>query len=135
MFGLPGDGFTDLSLSGILSLPWSPLSSLPPDVEVPLPLLFGAILVVSGLAFWELAAGSPVAEPWPLGPPVWAEAAVVISAKQAAKPIAAADSCKCHSIQQFALTDRERHDRNAIGAQLLGYELPVKMSVRVSVYC
>lgn len=45
---------TDLSLSGIVSLPWSPLASLPPDVEVPLPLLFGAMPVVS-LGLFELA--------------------------------------------------------------------------------
>src|SRR4051795_299573 len=58
-------------LSGILSRPWSPLSSLPPEVEVPLPL--GLDLVVlpvvgeaAGVA--ELAAGSPVIEPRPVGP-------------------------------------------------------------------
>jgi hypothetical protein len=47
-------GITDLSLLGIVSLPWSPLASLPPDVEVPLPLLSGAMPVVS-LGFFELA--------------------------------------------------------------------------------
>jgi hypothetical protein len=36
---------------------------LPPDVEVPLPLLFGLIPDRSGFAFCELAAGSPVVEP------------------------------------------------------------------------
>jgi hypothetical protein len=48
-----------------LSLPWSPLSSLPPEVEVPLPLLLGLIPDRFGLAFWELAAGSPAVAPWP----------------------------------------------------------------------
>src|ERR1700684_3234191 len=58
---------------GILSWPASPLASLPPELDVPLPLReelpvvapeFGA---VEGFA--ELAAGSPVTEPRPLGPP------------------------------------------------------------------
>jgi hypothetical protein len=58
---------------GILSWPATPLASLPPELDVPLPLReelpvvapeFGA---VEGFA--ELAAGSPVTEPRPLGPP------------------------------------------------------------------
>jgi hypothetical protein len=58
---------------GILSRPASPLASLPPELDVPLPLReelpvvapeFGA---VDGFA--ELDAGSPVTEPRPLGPP------------------------------------------------------------------
>jgi hypothetical protein len=62
MFSLPhilpglfcwSSGLTLWLLSGILSLPWSPLASLPPDVDVPLPL---------GLAFIE---------PLPLGPPLF----------------------------------------------------------------
>jgi hypothetical protein len=40
-------GITDLLLFGIVSRPWSPLASLPPEVDVPLPLLFGAMPVVS----------------------------------------------------------------------------------------
>ena len=58
-------GITDLSLFGIVSLPWSPLASRPPDVEVPLPLLFGAIPVVSEEPFElaELAAGRGVPGP------------------------------------------------------------------------
>ena len=53
---------TDLLLFGIVSLPWSPLASLPPEVDVPLPLLFGAIPVVSDEPFElaELAAGRGV---------------------------------------------------------------------------
>jgi hypothetical protein len=47
-------------LFGIVSRPWSPLASLPPDVEVPLPLLFGAMPVVSCFEFAELAAGRGV---------------------------------------------------------------------------
>jgi hypothetical protein len=66
-------GMTDLLLFGIVSLPWSPLASLPPDVDVPLPLLFGAIPVVSEEPFElaELAAGRGVP-----GPPglLWANA-------------------------------------------------------------
>jgi hypothetical protein len=38
-------------LSGILSRPWSPLASEPPEVEVPLPLLLGRMPLVLGLAF------------------------------------------------------------------------------------
>jgi hypothetical protein len=47
-------------LFGMVSRPWSPLASLPPDVEVPLPLLFGAMPVVSCFEFAELAAGRGV---------------------------------------------------------------------------
>jgi hypothetical protein len=70
-------GRTALLLSGIRSRPWSPLSSLPPDVEVPLPLGFDCIELpvvgeLAGLA--ELAAGSPTVAPRPLGPPVCASA-------------------------------------------------------------
>ena len=55
-------GFTAKLLSGILSLPWSPFASLPPEVDVPLPLRFGLVKAplagaVPGVA--ELAAGSP----------------------------------------------------------------------------
>jgi hypothetical protein len=69
-------GRTSLLLSGILSRPWSPLSSLPPDVEVPLPLGFDFIELplvgeVPGVA--ELAAGSPVVAPRPLGAPACAK--------------------------------------------------------------
>jgi hypothetical protein len=53
-------GITDLLLLGILSLPWSPLASLPPEVDVPLPLLLGDIPVVSLEEFAELAAGRGV---------------------------------------------------------------------------
>jgi hypothetical protein len=59
-------------LSGILSRPWSPLSSRPPDVDVPLPLGLGFIeLPVVGdvPAVAELTAGSPVVDPRPLGAP------------------------------------------------------------------
>jgi hypothetical protein len=75
--GLPGEGLTEISLSGILSRPWSLLSSRPPDVELPLPLgLDDAPVVVLGaaLGFAELAAGSPVVEPRPLGSPLCARA-------------------------------------------------------------
>jgi hypothetical protein len=69
---------TLILLSGILSLPWSPLASLPPEVDVPLPLRLGFIAfpavwgAVPGVA--ELAAGSPVVDPRPLGTPapLWA---------------------------------------------------------------
>jgi hypothetical protein len=52
-------GVTPRLLSGILSLPWPPLASLPPEVEVPLRLGFIEFPVVGdvpGVA--ELAAGS-----------------------------------------------------------------------------
>jgi len=70
-------GRTPWLLSGILSLPWSPLASLPPEVDVPLPLELGFIELpvvgaVPGVA--ELAAGSPVVEPRPLGTPLCANA-------------------------------------------------------------
>jgi hypothetical protein len=68
-------------LSGILSLPWSPLSSLPPEVDVPLPLGFDPVVVPLGAAagLAELAAGSPCIDPRPLGAPFWAIAAVLKS--------------------------------------------------------
>lgn len=47
MSGFPGAGFTAVSLCGILSLPWSPFASLPPEVDVPLPLLLCPIPEVS----------------------------------------------------------------------------------------
>jgi hypothetical protein len=59
-------------LSGILSLPWSPLSSRPPEVDVPLPpglALVEAPVVGALPAVAELAAGSPLTEPRPLGSP------------------------------------------------------------------
>jgi hypothetical protein len=76
-------GLTPWLLSGILSLPWSPLASLPPELEVPLPLGLGLIELpvvgdVPGLA--ELAAGSPVVEPRPLGVPFCADARLPASA-------------------------------------------------------
>jgi hypothetical protein len=53
------------------------LASLPPEVEVPLPLVLGfmelpTVGAVPGVA--ELAAGSPVVEPRPLGAPFCAYA-------------------------------------------------------------
>jgi hypothetical protein len=69
-------GRTVLSLSGILSRPSSPLSSRPPEVDVPLPLRLGfiALPVVGALpGVAELAAGSPLVDPRPLGAPAaWA---------------------------------------------------------------
>jgi hypothetical protein len=62
MSGFPGLGLTAMLFSGILSRPWSLLASLPPEVDVPLPLLFGAIPVVSLVEFKEgagLASGLP----------------------------------------------------------------------------
>jgi hypothetical protein len=84
-------GRTVLLDSGILSLPPSPLSSRPPEVDVPLPLRLGfvALPVVGaepGVA--ELAAGSPVVDPEPLGaPPVCASASVEHSASPKANAI------------------------------------------------
>ena len=72
-------GITLLSLSGILSRPWSPLASLPPELDVSLPLRLGFMALpvvgeVPGVA--ELAAGSPRTAPLPLAPPDWAKAAL-----------------------------------------------------------
>lgn len=77
-------GFTDLLLSGIVSLPWSPFASLPPEVEVPLPLLSGAMPVVSLGGFAELAAGRGAP-----GPPalLWAYANVPETASVTANAI------------------------------------------------
>lgn len=86
MFGFPGCCFTSMLLFGIVSRPWSPLSSLPPEVEVPLPLLLGGVPVLSGLAFCELAAGSPVTAPCPDGLP-WAYDPVLTRVTQVAKTI------------------------------------------------
>jgi hypothetical protein len=84
-------GLTPWLLSGILSLPWSPLASLPPEVDVPLPLTLGFIELpvvgdVPGVA--ELAAGSPIVEPLPLAAPFWARALAPLSANVAASAIA-----------------------------------------------
>ena len=64
----------------MVSRPASPLASLPPEVDVPLPLGFDRALpvVVSDFGavpgFAELAAGSPVIAPRPLGLPcAWAK--------------------------------------------------------------
>jgi hypothetical protein len=56
-------GITDWLLSGMVSRPWSPLASRPPDVEVPLPLRFGAIPVVSCFLLAEVDAGRGVPGP------------------------------------------------------------------------
>ena len=72
MSGLPDDGLTVALLSGILSRPPSIFSSLPPDVDVPLPLaeeLEPTVGAGSALGFALLAAGSPLVEPRPLGLP------------------------------------------------------------------
>jgi hypothetical protein len=52
-------GFTVLSLYGALSRPWSPFASLPPDVDVPLPLGLSRLLpvVVSELDWPSLKQG------------------------------------------------------------------------------
>jgi hypothetical protein len=61
------------------------LASLPPEVDVPLPLRLGFIELpvvgeVPGVA--ELAAGSPVVDPRPLGAPaICAKASVLVNAK------------------------------------------------------
>src|SRR3954451_20707019 len=66
-------------LSGILSRPWSPLSSLPPEVEVPLPLGLDLMeLPVVDEVVAVLAAGSPVIELRALEP-AWASARLVES--------------------------------------------------------
>jgi hypothetical protein len=66
------------------------LASLPPEVEVPLPLRLGFIELpvvgdVPGVE--ELAAGSPVVEPRPLGAPLCAKAKVPDSASIAVNMI------------------------------------------------
>lgn len=74
---MPGEGLTEISLSGILSRPWTLLSSRPPDVELRLPLGLDDEPVVAlgaALGFAELTAGSPVVEPRPLGAPLCARA-------------------------------------------------------------
>jgi hypothetical protein len=84
-------GLTFLLLPGILSLPWSELASLPPELDVPLPLgpAFIPLPVVGevpGVA--ELAAGSPVVAPRPLGTWVWALATPAESTKAATRATA-----------------------------------------------
>jgi hypothetical protein len=78
-------------LSGIRSLPASPLLSRPPEVDVPLLLRLGLVaLPVVGAApgVAELAAGSPVVDPRPLGPPpVCASASVEHSVNPRANAI------------------------------------------------
>jgi len=87
-------GLTPWLLSGILSRPWSPLASLPPEVDVPLPLGLGFIELpvvgdVPGAA--ELAAGSPVVEPRPLGTPLCAFAQVAPTSSATANEADAKD--------------------------------------------
>jgi hypothetical protein len=54
------------------------LSSRPPEVDVPLPLAFDPVVIVGAVAgLAELAAGSPVVDPRPLGTPLCAIAAVL----------------------------------------------------------
>jgi hypothetical protein len=67
------------------------LSSLPPELDVPLPLRLGVIELpvvgeVPGVA--ELAAGSPVVEPLPLGTPFCAFAGAMANISVAARAIA-----------------------------------------------
>jgi hypothetical protein len=84
------NGRTPWLLSGILSLPWSPLASLPPEVDVPLPLGLGFIelpVVGEEPGVAELAAGSPIVEPRPLGAPLWAKADAPNNANAAANAI------------------------------------------------
>jgi len=73
-----------------LSLPWSPVASLPPEVDVPLPLRVGVMelpVVGDELGLAELAAGSPVVDPAPLGAPLCAYAKEPHSASAAASAI------------------------------------------------
>jgi hypothetical protein len=68
------------------------LASLPPEVEVPLPLGLGfSELPVVGelLGVAELAAGSPVVEPRPVGAPLCAYAKLAESVKAAANAMVA----------------------------------------------
>ena len=100
MVDLPGAGRTDMSLSGILSRPWSLLSSRPPDVELPLPLAFDDEPVVplgAARGFAELAAGSPVVEPRALGPPLCASAVVRLLLNSALNTIKRISSGILHS--------------------------------------
>jgi hypothetical protein len=69
-------GWISLLLSGTLARPLSPLSSLPPDVEVPLPLGLDFIelpVVWEAPGVAELPAGSPVVAPRPLSAPACAK--------------------------------------------------------------
>jgi hypothetical protein len=96
-----------LAVSGIVSLPWSPLASLP------LRLGFAALPVVGelkGLA--ELAAGSPVTEPLPLGISDCALATATQSTKAALREMTADfmkvpfDQSRCNSwCNSCALTE------------------------------
>jgi hypothetical protein len=63
------------------------LASLPPEVDVPLPLGLEFIelpVVGDALGVAELAAGSPVTEPLPVGVPFWAYAALPASVSTSA---------------------------------------------------
>jgi hypothetical protein len=67
------------------------LSSLPPELDVPLPLLLGVnelpvVGEVPGVA--ELAAGSPVVEPLPLGTPFCAFAGTMANIRVAVRAVA-----------------------------------------------
>ena len=69
---------------------WSSLASLPPEVEVPLPLGVTELPVVGDeLELAELAAGSPIVDPAPLGAPLCAYAKEPHGARAVASAIAA----------------------------------------------
>jgi hypothetical protein len=83
---------------GALSRPWSPLSSRPPDVDVPLPL--GLFLCDEGLLDAELAAGSPVllVAAVPPGSDVWAKTlqfaqSMMTAAADSVRPITCRHRC------------------------------------------
>jgi hypothetical protein len=74
----------------MLSLPWSPLASMPPEVDVPLSFRLGVMelpVVGDELGLAELAAGSSVVEPEPLGAPLCAYAKEAQSVSAAASAI------------------------------------------------
>jgi hypothetical protein len=99
------------------------LASLPPEVEVPLPLGFGFIeLPVVGEApgVAELAAGSPVVEPRPLGAPPWACAKVPASANAKANAMV---------VSFMAAPPGNAHDNRASKQQFLS--APIRQHTRL----
>jgi hypothetical protein len=96
-----------------LSWPASPLASLPPELDVPLPLREELPVVVPEFGavdgFAELAAGSPVTEPRPLGPP-----------------------CVCARLPESAITT-DTTTAVDVMREILSIDLAVNQSIRTDV--
>src|ERR1700722_20488435 len=107
----------------LLSLPCSPLASPPPDVDVPPPLGLAFIELptvgdVPGVA--ELAAGSPMVDPRPLGPPLF-------------EPVWFEPVCANASVLESANTPASAIDENFMIGFLIHSLIPKQTSAALDV--